>query len=45
MTWLTRSFSQYTVGWILISSLVGGIIGASVRFAFEDMHGIRMMSI
>jgi|HubBroStandDraft_3_1064219.scaffolds.fasta_scaffold139983_2 hypothetical protein len=37
MTWLVSSFSQYTVGWILISSLVGGIIGASVRFAFEDV--------
>lgn len=37
MAWLTRSVSQYTVAWILISSLVGGIIGASVRFIFEDV--------
>lgn len=37
MNWLTQSFQQYTVAWILISSLVGGIIGAFVKFLFEDV--------
>ncbi|MFI6787415.1 hypothetical protein ACIBG4_08805 [Nonomuraea sp. NPDC050383] len=35
--WLTRSFQQYSVLWILLSSLVGGIIGAGVKFFFEDL--------
>jgi hypothetical protein len=37
MNWLTQSFQQYTVAWIVISSLVGGMIGAFVKFLFEDV--------
>jgi len=37
LNWLTRSFSQYTVIWLVVSSLVGGLIGSSVRFLFEDI--------
>ncbi|MEU0505457.1 hypothetical protein [Nocardia sp. NPDC005998] len=35
--WLTRSFQQYTVIWIVVSSLVGGVIGSGVKFVFEDL--------
>jgi hypothetical protein len=36
-SWLTDSFEQYTVAWILISSVVGGVIGGAVKFTFEDV--------
>jgi len=36
-SWLTTSFEQHTVAWILISSVVGGIVGSAVKFAFEDV--------
>lgn len=37
MGWLTESFEQHTAAWILISSLIGGVVGSSVKFVFEDL--------
>jgi hypothetical protein len=42
MDWLTDSFEEYTVAWILISSFVGGVVGASVKFLFEDILRPRL---
>jgi hypothetical protein len=36
-SWLTDSFEQYTVAWLVISSLAGGIIGGAIKFGFEDV--------
>jgi hypothetical protein len=35
MDWLQQSFQENTILWLLISSIVGGIIGASLRFLFD----------
>lgn len=42
MNWFTQPFGQYTVAWLLVSSFVGGVIGASVRFLFEDVLRPRL---
>ena len=42
MNWLTQSFDEHTAAWILISSLIGGVIGASVKFFFEDVLRPRL---
>jgi hypothetical protein len=36
-SWLSRSFEEHTVAWVVISSLVGGVIGGAVKFTFEDV--------
>jgi hypothetical protein len=35
--WFSQSFGQDTVFWLIVSSLVGGVIGSAVRFGFEDL--------
>lgn len=35
MNWLQQSFQENTILWLLISSVLGGIVGASLRFLFE----------
>lgn len=35
--WLDQSVHENTVLWLVISSVVGGIIGSAVRFGFEDV--------
>jgi hypothetical protein len=35
MPWLQQSFQENTIVWLLISSVLGGIIGASVHFLFD----------
>lgn len=35
--WLSQSLHQNTVAWLIVASLVGGIIGSAVRFGFEDI--------
>jgi len=37
MSWLARSFDQYTIAWLLITSIIGGIVGASIKFIFEGL--------
>ena len=33
--WLTKSFQEHSIFWILTSSILGGIVGASLRFLFD----------
>lgn len=33
--WLQLSFEQNTILWLLVSSVLGGIVGASMRFVFD----------
>ena len=35
LTWFQQSFQENSVLWLLVSSILGGIIGASMRFVFE----------
>lgn len=37
MDWLNHSFQQYTIAWLLLASTIGGIIGAAIKFGFEDL--------
>lgn len=34
-TWIQKSFEQYSILWLLTSSILGGIIGASTKLLFE----------
>jgi hypothetical protein len=40
--WLTDSFEQYSVAWIVISAFVGGVIGSATKFLFEDVFRPRL---
>jgi hypothetical protein len=40
--WLTDSFQQYSVAWIVISAFVGGVIGSATKFLFEDVFRPRL---
>ncbi len=40
--WLERSFEQYSIVWLIISSAIGGVIGASVKLAFEVVLPARL---
>ncbi|HEU0132630.1 MAG TPA: hypothetical protein VFQ85_16720 [Mycobacteriales bacterium] len=42
MGWITRSVEEHTLLWLLLSSLVGGIIGSGVKFLFEDVLRPRL---
>jgi hypothetical protein len=39
---LIRSFEEHSLIWILISAGVGGLIGALVKFAFEEVLGPKL---
>jgi len=43
-SWVTRSFDQYTVVWLLVSSVIGGVVGASIKFIFDDVLSPRLGS-
>lgn len=34
-SWLERSFEEHSITWILISSVIGGLVGASAKLIFE----------
>ncbi|MDE8671085.1 hypothetical protein PY310_21280 [Pseudarthrobacter sp. H3Y2-7] len=40
--WVSQSFSQYSVIWILLSGFIGGLTGASTKFFFEDLLRPRL---
>ena len=42
MGWLTDSFEQHSIAWILISAFVGGVIGSATKFLFEDVFRPRL---
>lgn len=35
LDWLTKSFQDHSIIWLLVSSILGGIIGASIKFLFD----------
>jgi hypothetical protein len=35
--WLSKSFQEFSILWLLFSSVVGGIIGASIKFVFDNL--------
>ena len=35
--WLTRSFQEQSLVWLLLSAFVGGVMGTGVKFLFEDV--------
>ena len=38
---MLESFNQYTPAWILISSIIGGVVGASIKFLFDKILSRR----
>ena len=42
MGWLTDSFEQHSVAWIVISAFVGGVLGSGTKFLFEDVFRPRL---
>ena len=40
--WFQQSFQENTLLWLLLSSVVGGVVGASVRFLFDVMLPQRL---
>jgi hypothetical protein len=40
--WLTSSFQEHSIFWLLISSALGGVIGASLRFLFDVLLPQRL---
>jgi hypothetical protein len=41
--WLTRSFQEHSILWLLLSSIIGGVIGATVKFLFESLLPQRLL--
>ncbi len=37
MDWISRSFEEHTLIWLLISTVVGGVVGSGITFAYEDV--------
>jgi hypothetical protein len=37
VSWLTGSVEEHTLLWLLLSSVIGGIVGTGVTFVFEDV--------
>lgn len=37
MAWLQDSFQEHSIVWLLLSSVLGGITGASFKFLFENL--------
>jgi hypothetical protein len=41
---ILRSFEEHSIIWILISAGIGGLIGALIKFVFEQVLGPRLQS-
>jgi hypothetical protein len=41
--WLTRSFQEHSILWLMLSSVIGGVIGATVKFLFEGVLPQRLI--
>jgi hypothetical protein len=35
--WLSESFDEHTVLWLLISTVLGGVVGSGITFVYEDV--------
>lgn len=44
MEWINRSFDQYSILWLLLASTIGGLVGAGIKFLFEDIFRPRVSS-
>lgn len=42
MSWLGHPFDQFSPAWLILSALVGGVIGSGTRFLFEDVLRPRL---
>jgi hypothetical protein len=42
VNWLTESFEQYSLAWLLLSAFLGGVIGTGTKFLFEDVLRPRL---
>ena len=40
--WLTKSFQEHSIIWLLISSILGGLFGATFEFLFETLLPQRL---
>jgi hypothetical protein len=37
VSWINQAINEHTALWLLLSSLIGGIVGAAVTFLFQDL--------
>lgn len=37
MDWITQSFADHTVVWLLISTVLGGVVGSGITFVYQDV--------
>lgn len=37
MSWIDQSFDEHTVAWLLLTSVIGGVVGAAITFVFDDL--------
>lgn len=42
---LLRSFEEHSIIWIIISAGIGGLLGALIKFVFEQVLGPRLRSV
>ena len=40
--WIQRSFEQNSILWLLLTSVLGGLIGASMRYLFDVLLPQRL---
>lgn len=42
-SWLTNSFGEFTIAWLLISTIVGSIIGSGITLLFDEIFRPRFV--
>lgn len=45
MDWLLESFQEHSILWIVVSVAVGGLIGASIKFLFDQVFAYRLSQL
>jgi hypothetical protein len=40
--WFTQAFQEHSILWLLISALLGGIIGAGIKLLFENVFAVQI---
>lgn len=41
-SWLTNSFGEFTIAWLLISTIIGSVIGSGITLIFDEMLRPRL---
>ena len=36
-SWFTTSFNEFTLGWLLLSTILGGVVGAVITLVFDEI--------